>query len=354
MVGAALTVGCAEPAPPLLPVLPAIGRPEGVSQGPRVAVIVALRGDVTVEPSQGGSFAGSEQLQLLRDDSLRVGPGSFVMVALHNGHVVRLNEASALRIDALAPFADAPAGDDLEDRLAALLSPTEREDAALRGAITRVAGWNTRMTAAETIAPLPRVTDPPPPERVKEPVEPDGIGALGGVEAPATKSGEPQTDEPMKQPTQGADAEDADRTERPRPGKTTAKGPPSPVPPADAPSAEAPDDSTTEEKAKPSTDDKKAPDRKDSSSAAGDLPGFVMHTPDGGGATIRTSLPGPLVSKRLELARCAGVGAVIRGRITGKKLVELRVDGAASTCVPELLGKGVGLSDGWIEMTVLP
>ena len=170
--------------------------------GPRVAVVVAFRGTVTVEPSplgEGATFPAVPELQLLRDDRLVVGPDSFVLVALHNGHVVRLNAGASLRVDAMATFDDPPAGTDLEESFARLLSPSERGDAELRGAITRVAGWNTRMSAAETIAPQPPQA-PPLMQRLSARIEDDARPVTqdpadaSGAEQP---SGQVAADRPM-------------------------------------------------------------------------------------------------------------------------------------------------------------
>ena len=291
MLGAALTVGCDAATP--APGLPAIGRPEGTSQGPRAAVVVAMRGDVSVEPSElasGTSFPARPELQLLRDDRLVVGPQSFVLVALHNGHIVRLNEGSRLRVDAMAAFADPPAGTGIEQRFADALSPAERDDVELRGAITRVAGWNTRMSAAETIAPQPAQSAPPLPQDLPERIE---------AATADTRTG--------SAPLLGASQRDLKRTD-------TKKG---------------------------------------SSSKAADLPNTVDHR-DLADRRTRVGLPGPLRTARAELAKCAGPGAKIRAQVRGKRLVALEIDGVASKCVPGLIGKTVAQSDGWIEMTVQP
>ena len=290
MLGAALTMGCDGAAP--TPGLPAIGRPEGTSQGPRAAVVVAMRGDVSVEPSElasGTSFPARPELQLLRDDRLVVGPRSFVLVALHNGHIVRLNEGSRLRVDAMAAFADPPAGTGIEQRFADALSPAERDDVELRGAITRVAGWNTRMSAAETIALQSAQSAPPLPQDLPERIK---------AATADTRTG--------SAPLSGASQRNLKLT-----------------------------------------------DNKSSSSKAADLPNTVDHR-DLADRRTRVGLPGPLRTARAELAKCAGPGAKIRAQVRGERLVALEIDGVASKCVPGLIGKTVAQSDGWIEMTVQP
>ena len=326
MLGAALTVGCDAATP--APGLPAIGRPEGTSQGPRAAVVVAMRGDVSVEPSElasGTSFPARPELQLLRDDRLVVGPRSFVLVALHNGHIVRLNEGSRLRVDAMAAFDDPPAGTGIEQRFADALSPAERDDVELRGAITRVAGWNTRMSAAETIAPQSAQSAPPLPQDLPERIE---AATADTKVSQALPSGASKRD---RRPTDGVEL-----------GGDGGGG--------SLPSKPDTDRKVPKDKASSNSSDTK---KKSSSSKALDLPDTVDHL-DRADRRTHVGLPGPLRTARAELAKCAGPGAKIRAQVRGKRLVALEIDGVASKCVPGLIGKTVAQSDGWIEMTVQP
>jgi hypothetical protein len=351
MLGAALAIGCTGTGEPAGPGqgLPAVGRPLGATQGPRVAVVVALRGDVKVETAgEGMSFTAKPELQLLRDDRLVVGPDSFVVVALYNGHMVRLNAGTDLRVDATATFHDPPAGADIEESFAQLLTPSERDDVALRGAVTRVAGWNTRMSAAETIAPQA----PPTPSLLEAPVraEEDAEQIEAGAPPPsaAKPAGYSAADQPMDGLGGGGSAEPPQQRTTPAkddaPATDTMPG---------AKKAKAPN--------KPESDKDEGRDAPSSgaSSKPGptttlDLPKIVVHQADRDGKRTNVSLPGPFVPVRAELAACAGAGAKIRGQISGKKLVELQVNGAAKKCVPGLIGKAVALEDGWIEMTVTP
>ncbi len=362
MLGAALTIGCDAAAPAAG--LPAIGRPEGASQGPRAAVIVALRGDVSVEPSSlagGTSFPAHPELQLLRDDRLVVGPQSFVLVALHNGHIVRLNEGSRLRVDAMASFDDPPAGTDIEQRFADALSPAERDDVELRGAITRVAGWNTRMNAAQTIAPQPAQSPPPLAQDVSvqgqiTTEEPRDAKAAGQATLPGASHRGPQ-------PTgaaglgNGGGAELPDQPKVDAPPKNIKPTPPAP-PQDDAPSPEPEADKKELDQDSEESKDKepsKSPDTKKSKSpsTALDLPDTVDHR-DLADKHTNVGLPGPLRTVRFELAKCAGAGAKISAQVRDKKLVALTINGVASTCVPALIGKTVAQPNGWIEMTVQP
>ena len=356
MLGAALTVGCDAATP--APGLPAIGRPEGTSQGPRAAVVVAMRGDVSVEPSElasGTSFPARPELQLLRDDRLVVGPQSFVLVALHNGHIVRLNEGSRLRVDAMAAFADPPAGTGIEQRFADALSPAERDDVELRGAITRVAGWNTRMSAAETIAPQPAQSAPPLPQDLSEPsgaatVDVADTKTNQGPPSGASKRNSKPTDDAKNGGGGGPLQRGSDKARTEEPLENTKPDPSSP-PQDDTPAPKPEGDQKTPEEDKGSS--KSSDTKKSSSSKALDLPDTVDHL-DRADRRTHVGLPGPLRAERAELAKCAGPGAKIRAQVRGKRLVALEVNGVASKCVPGLIGKTVAQPDGWIEMTVQP
>jgi len=352
MLGAALTIGCDAAGPAAG--LPAIGRPGEASQGPRAAVIVAFRGDVRVEPSSfvgAASFPAHAELQLLRDDRLVVGPGSFVLVALHNGHIVRLNEGSSLRVDAMAAFEDPPAGTGIEQRFADALSPAERDDVELRGAITRVAGWNTRMNAAQTIAPQPAQSPPPlaqdAPARIEIPAEGAGDAKAGPG---ASHRGSPPIDAPG--PVGKSEQRVPDEIKADQPSKNKKPSPPSP-PQDDAPTPKPEADQMEPDEEQKDKQSSKPSNTKKSSSSALDLPNTVDYI-DLQGKHTSVGLPGPLRTVRVELAKCAGAGAKIRAQVRGKQLVALKINGVASKCVPGVIGKTVAQPDGWLEMTVKP
>lgn len=347
-----LLAGCeatgAGGAVPELP--PAVGRPDGVSQGPRAAVIVAIRGAAEIKPSQGPTFPARAEMQLLRDDHILTWPDSVVVVVLHNQHVVRLTSGD-LRVDAIAMFDERPAGDDLEQRFEQLLTPDERQDPALRGAIARVAGWNTRMTAAETIAPQPaseqrtdggRPSAPPPIEedsdsRRSPPADPMidapttdiAKNAKAGPTIGEAKKADPK--EPSKKKSSSSPTDDD--------GDVGSQGLKNPF---DPPSTES----------NPSSSPPPAGKTAEDSRTTVDLPDQVSFRPDDGGKPLRVSLPGPLVTVRASLAACAGAGAKLRVHVVGKKITELKIDGAAGKCEPGLIGKSVGLADGWLELQV--
>ena len=364
LVGA-LVLGCNEATGPLsLPA--AVGRPATASQGPRVGVIVALGGGVTIVPRMGQPYPGGPDQQLLRDDSLVTAADSFVVVQLHNGHLVRLGASQRHVVEMLAPFHDPPADDDVEARFVRLLSSEERDDPAMRGAITRVAGWNTRMSAAQTFAALPpsaapvRVDEapppapppPPPPAAPKLPSEAstaeesksevdrddtplDGLGGSAAkpkTERSDTKRGRPPPKSGPVSPPE-SQTESSTRPADEAPGSS----PPVPVPVPGSPANRSP----AKQGAPPESDQGQPPA----------LPKQLRFTPAGGGKAQLLDLPTPLKGAA-DLATCAGAGAKITGRVKDHKLVALAVNGAVKC--QALVGKASTLADGSFELTVTP
>lgn len=339
----------------------AVGRPAGASQGPRVAVVVAARGGVTIVPRAGENFAGEAGRQLLRDDTVVVGAGGFAVIELYNHHLVRLKPNERYVVEMLAGFHDPPAGDDLEARFLRLLGDGERDDDELRGAIGRVAGWNTRMTAAETIAPLQQPRSPEPAEASSDAKrEGPGDPQPGGAELGRLDRANLDTP-PERDGNAGAGPEDAagvGASDRPRddrktdPRKTAPTTDPTPEKSTPPPSTDpAPDKNMPPAQKK--SESKESDDDVGSSAAAGDLPDRVRFKPASGGAAQTVSLPKPLKDARKALAKCAGAGAEIVAEVKGHKLVALTV-GGQPRCQDGLIGQAVGLADGAIELRVTP
>jgi len=352
----------------------AIGRPADASTGPRVGVVVAATADVRVLPSQGAPFQASEGTMLVKDDRLTTGPGadSFVVVELYNGHVVRFNQSASIVVAGISVF-DAPrAGDDLEARFEKVLRPEEQGDTHLRGAISRVAGWSSRMTATETIAALPSPPAAPPPIDERKSAEPGGVeakgpddgdpgdggvgpGPLGDSKKASNSKHDPKDatsptnpmggDEPP-QPNARDHSPDDGSTPPPEPTKPE----PDPKAPEMTPEPKTPEPKTPEPK---KMDPKPEPDADtDSSKPELDLTSTVTFTPDKGVAS-KEKLPAGLSVGRKKLAECAGAGAKIRARVEKKVIVKIEVVGSGKKCT-EGVGRGVDLADGWLELRVKP
>jgi hypothetical protein len=343
---------CGEPptsagAGPVTLDTPAKGRPAGVSEGPRAAVILAVNGAATVTPGRGEPFAAKPDQELLADDTITTAEGGLVVLELHNRHVVRMTPGGTLRVDALAVYGEPPAGDDVAQRFAALLSPRERDDGALQVA-SRVAGWNMRMTATQTFAPqvAPPASDQPAPPRLDEPLE--GIDGIEGIDPPPTveaPSGGVARPADAKTPTKKrADSNDDDIKD---PFGRGPDGGESKIKPKPEPESKPP----TNEKASESDD---VGSKSTTPPGSADLPDFVEFQPAAGGKSLRVSLPAPLAQRRAELAACVSSKAVIRAQIKAHKFVAVTVDGATLACMKPVIGKSVGLDDGWIELRVQP
>ncbi|MBL9099916.1 MAG: hypothetical protein JNL82_03105 [Myxococcales bacterium] len=338
----------------------AIGRPADASTGPRVGVVVAATADVRVLPSQGAPFQASEGTMLVKDDRLTTGPGadSFVVVELYNGHVVRFNQSASIVVAGISVF-DAPrAGDDLEARFEKVLRPEEQGDTHLRGAISRVAGWSSRMTATETIAALPSPPAAPPPIEALEDIKSGGTEMKGpgdpGPLADSKKASDPKDD--PRRPTSPTNPLGGDeppqpnaRDHSPDDGSTTPPEPTKPEPDPKAPEM-TPEPKTPEPK---KMDPKPEPDADtDSSKPELDLTSTVTFTPDKG-VESKEKLPAGLSVGRRKLAECAGAGAKIRARVEKKVIVKIEVVGSGKKCT-EGVGRGVDLADGWLELRVEP
>lgn len=332
---------------------PAVGRPDGVSGGPRVGVVVIASKDVRVQPSRGAAFPAQQGVMLVRDDRLvtAADPGSFVVVELYNGHLVRFNQATETVIEKIAVF-DAPrAGDDLAKRFEKVLRPEELGDDRMRGAISRVAGWNSRMTAAETIAVLPAerldASPPPPPardgkaeskaEQSRGNLEPESAPAPEDAPGPEDSTAPLADPQANKLPTGRTPPSKSDRLDEDdgvgSHGKASKR-------------AEEPD---TEESKKSSEGDKPRTPGDVDDGAGLDLPESVHFKPEKGAART-VKLPLALAMEREQLAGCAGRGAQLRAHVVKGLIKEIVVDNGRK-CSLET-SRALTLEDGWLEMRV--
>lgn len=339
--------------------VPAVGRPEGVSGGPRVGVVVLASPDVRVQPSRGSEFAAKQGVMLVRDDTLvtTADPKSFVVVELYNGHLVRFNHESKIVVEKIAVFDAGRAGDDLAQRFEKVLRPEELKNEEMRGAISRVAGWNSRMTASETIAALPasQLASPPPPP-VESKSEASTRGDVPGAPEPGPV--DPQADAPLAdrapEPSRPGDPKKASKRAEPGDGVDE--------PQKNSKLPQAPEDKDDDGAPGGGDVDSKQPTKKDKASGtepepespkvdekAPDLPGKVSFTPEGGTKST-IDLPLALSLERAQLARCAGRGALLRAKVVKGLIKEITVDGGKK-CSLET-SRALTLADGWLEMRV--
>jgi hypothetical protein len=323
---------------------PAAGRPAGASEGLRAAIVVAVHGGATIKPSQGAPFIAGPDQELLADDTVITSGDGFVMLELHNGHIVRVRSGEGLRVDKTAAFREPAAAGALADRLAAALSADETSDPRLQVA-ARVAGWNMRMSSARTFG-VQETLDrgpPPPPAIETTNVELDVRASAGAAPATDPPGGEAPEDDAKQ-----ASSKKSGQTQRGRLENKNGGDPPQPQP---VPTRR-PDDGSSPlpDPVGSTTPSKQSKNSEPESEPILDLPGSVDFVPDGG-AKRRVGLPGPLLQQRNALASCAGKGVQIRAQIKGGKLVKLEFPGA-DKCGAGILGKTIALEDGWLELRV--
>lgn len=345
-VAASVMMAAACEAVATAPSEPAVGRPAGASEGLRAAIVVAVNGGATIKPSQGAPFAAGPDQELLADDTVVTAGDGFVMLELHNGHVVRVRSGEGLRVDKTAVFSEPAVTGSLADRLAAALSADEATNPNLQVA-ARVAGWNMRMSSAQTFG----VKEAP--ARTGAQIEESKQAPSEDLKVPATDPVNTEPTTPPEAPGNGdakkaskRDEKDRDRPEDKRAGDT-------PEPPTPPPANRRPDDaSAPTSDPLDSTHPTKQSKTPETESSGLDLPTTVDFVPDGG-SKRRVGLPGPLLAQRKALADCAGKGVQIRVQVKAKKLVKLEFPGA-DRCGAGLIGKSIALEDGWLEMRVSP
>lgn len=297
---------------------PAVGRPERATAGPRVGVIVVATPGVQVEPREGPAFAATQGTMLVRSDRLALGSAadSFAVVELYNGHLVRLSQGADVVVEKLAVFDAPPAGDDLAQRFEKMLRKEELADKDLRGAISRVAGWNSRMTAAETIATMPSKREMPTAPPAIEMSEPSkGKGPRDPQDGPAEEGDGPQLDA-------AGNLGDIAGPSKNRKDPTRDKEPTPQSDPADT--------------------------KKKSSDTVPDLPDRVGFKPDDK-AMKEIDLPQELKAERKALAACAGRGATVKVRVMHGEIQKIEVsDGKKCS----LSVKKLQMDDGVLQMEV--
>lgn len=332
LAGVLAAAGCEGRSPVDAETQPAaVGRPEDATAGPRVGIVVMATPDVQVVPSRGAAFTAKVETMLVRDDRLVTGPGadSFVIVELYNGHLVRFGSGTDTRIEKIAVFSAERAKKDAAQKFEAMLrSDEEREE--VRGAISRVAGWNSRLTAAETIATLPTKREAPVESK---PLELE-MSPPSDVATPGSGTARP-TDPVSAGRHGGAEPDLGDRAGEPsKPPVTETPDPPI----LKLPNAK---------KSKPQTD-ASAPDAKKASVTL-DLADEGRFMPKDG-ATRTIALPPALAADRTRLAKCAGDVGMLKVKVEAGAIVEIRT-GKGKTCAlpPEV---AVTLADGALEIRV--
>ncbi len=155
VVLSAWTAGCLDADPPA----PPLERADGV-----VARLSLARGEVELLRAGSPPAPVRPGAELRRGDSLRVAPGAFAVLALHNGYLVRLDGGQTLRLAEVAVLDEPPASESIEAQLTRMTTAEERAGAE------RIAGWQADMQAADSVAPMAVevARDAPGPEAEEE------------------------------------------------------------------------------------------------------------------------------------------------------------------------------------------
>ncbi len=115
-----------------------------------VAAVMLIQGTVTIHDGDG-SYPADLGTGLRRSDTVVTGEESAVVLHLHNNHLVRLDEDLELEVAdiVLLDAPDIPL--DVDSALSSLLYPGERDE--MRGAdeASRVAGWQSRLSAGHSV-----------------------------------------------------------------------------------------------------------------------------------------------------------------------------------------------------------
>jgi hypothetical protein len=156
--------------PPLIAVATAAPvRPPAAGSGPVVARVHLCGGTGSLVRAGQTEFPAAPGLPLLRTDELRVPPSEFLVVALDNGYLVRIDEDLTLRVSDIVLLGAPRTRQSLAEQLDRLVTREERAQAE------RLAGTQARRSAAESMpaqpqAPPPVIaSSPPPPTRAGSP-----------------------------------------------------------------------------------------------------------------------------------------------------------------------------------------
>jgi hypothetical protein len=138
-------------------------RPPAAGAGPVVARVHLCGGTGSIVRAGQTEFPAAPALPLLRSDELRVPPSEFLVVALDNGYLVRIDEDLTLRVSDIVLLGAPRTRQSLAEQLDRLVTREEKAQAE------RLAGTQARRAAAESMpaqsqgAPPPVVAASPPP-----------------------------------------------------------------------------------------------------------------------------------------------------------------------------------------------
>lgn len=148
-------------------------RPDEVGGEGAAAVVVALAGEAKIRGVKGKEFGAAPGHPLTPDDVVMAPEGSFVLVLLRNGHLVRVDPERIFAV--VSDFElthPSPATRSIGEQLKDIMSSSERKQAGADFA-AKVAGYQRTLTGDDKPAeaePAPEISDTPPvaPEKPEE------------------------------------------------------------------------------------------------------------------------------------------------------------------------------------------
>lgn len=122
-----------------------VARPPGTGTGPVVGKVHLLGGTTSQIRASGKSFSASIGLPLLASDELIVPVGEFLVVALSNGHLVRIDEDLTMKVSEIVLLGVPPTQESLVAQLDRLLTKKERAQSE------RISGVQARRQGGDEI-----------------------------------------------------------------------------------------------------------------------------------------------------------------------------------------------------------
>ena len=122
-------------------------RPAAAGSGELVDWVHLLSGQHATFRAAGKQFPLQVGTPLLRSDTIEVPAGEFVVVKLHNGYVVKIDEDTTLAVSQIVSLDAPPTKESLAAQLDRVLTKEER------GRSERIAGGQARLAGADSVAP---------------------------------------------------------------------------------------------------------------------------------------------------------------------------------------------------------
>ncbi|MCA9689505.1 MAG: hypothetical protein KC636_07830 [Myxococcales bacterium] len=128
-------------------------RPDAVKADEAVAAIVLVEGSPQIRSASGQEFAAAVGHPLVRGDVVVAPSDALVIVLLENGYLVRVDADLQVAVHDFALIDQPRSSESISAQVASLLSPEERTRAGGDGLAERIAGFQVRLGAGESLPP---------------------------------------------------------------------------------------------------------------------------------------------------------------------------------------------------------